>query len=121
MMPLDEVMAMSRYGAINRSRFRLNRVEQTWRELLHAIRAEAERLDYCGPSISSLERTLDDILAHQQAITNWLCIVAGKPQRRKITRRKLREIQQATGETAKIDQAAVLKEAFAEFAARRSG
>ena len=111
---------MSRYGALNRARFRLTRIEGDFRGVLHSLVAEAESgRDYGGPSPHALQRTLDDILAHQTALTNWLIDLAGKPrgQRKK---HDPHAVIMTTPET-NIDREAVLKEAFADFAARRGG
>ena len=81
---------MSRYTPVAEVRFRLNRAEGAWRQLVEIVQEEARKLGYTGPSPASVERVLDEIATVKLSLDYWVTAIAMRASQRSF-RKSVRE------------------------------
>lgn len=69
---------MSRFSALTRMRFRCDRAEEAWQELLGLVREAASQPGYGGPPIAEVERVLEHITGVRASIIAWRAAAAPK-------------------------------------------
>lgn len=92
-------MASTRYSPITRSKFRCERAQRDWAELVEVIREAAEQPGYAGPSVEAVEQVGAQIAEIRGKLLDWLIVTAarGKPVRR-LSQHKLAVIKQVLTE-----------------------